>query len=162
MIKKGFTLIEVLIVIVILGIIMGIGSVRFRDFARRQSVITAKRQILADVRSVQSDAVSGRKPEACTGTLQGHGIRITGTTGPARYELFARCSSGVASQDYMTKQAELVSDITITTPSVNPILFKPLAEGTNIPAGASATININNAGAGVSESLVIRASGEIR
>jgi len=62
--RRGFTLIEVLIVIVILGIIMAVGSVQFREFERRQAVVAAKRQVLADVRAAQADAASGRKPAA--------------------------------------------------------------------------------------------------
>lgn len=160
--KSGFTLIEILIVIVILGIIMAIGSVRFRDFSRRQATASAKRQLLADVRAAQSDASSGRKPEGCTGALLGYGFRVTGTTGPASYEIFARCSQGAGSQDFAVIQARLPDGISITIPSVNPVIFKPLSQGTNLPSASTVTVNINSSISSITESLIIRPTGEIR
>lgn len=160
--RRGFTLIEVLIVIVILGVIMAVGSVRFREFERRQAVVSAKRQLLGDVRAAQSDAVSGRKPTGCTGTLQGYGFQVTGTAGPASYRTFARCSAGAGTADLVTKSAELGESITISLPSVNPVLFKPVAEGTNMVEGTSVTINIGSSGTSTVDTLIINASGEVR
>ncbi|OGM33068.1 hypothetical protein A2803_03040 [Candidatus Woesebacteria bacterium RIFCSPHIGHO2_01_FULL_44_21] len=160
--RRGFTLIEVLIVIVILGIIMAVGSVQFREFERRQAVVAAKRQVLADVRAAQADAASGRKPAGCTGTLMGYGFEVTGTASPASYRTFARCSQGVGTADYNTKTTELTERITITLPAVNPVIFKPIAEGTNLAASSSVIINISSLGTATTESLEIRASGEIR
>lgn len=160
--KSGFTLVEILVVIVIMSIIMTLGSVQFREFSRRQVTASAKRQMLADIRSAQSDASSGRKPEGCTGSLLGYGFRVTGTTGPAAYEVFARCSQGTGPQDFTTISSRLPDGISITLPSVNPIIFKPLAQGTNLSAATTVTINITSSLASITESLVIRATGEIR
>lgn len=158
---KGFTLIEVLIVIVILGIIMGVGAVQFREFSKRQALVSAKRQLLADIRSAQADAINGRKPAACTGTLLGYGFRVVQGS-PAEYEIFARCSTGASSQDYEIIDGRLPVGISITSPAVNPVIFKPLSHGTNLAEGTWVTVDITNTDIGLTDSLVIRASGEIR
>lgn len=160
--RKAFTLIEVLIVIVILGIVMGVGSVRYRDFSRKQTVVNSKRLMQGDIRAAQSDAASGRKPSGCTGNLNGYGFAITGTAGPAEYEIFALCSVEVP-----VKQVELPAGITLTrnfpaglTPA-NTIVFKSLAQGTNLPAGQNAIITITNQGINT-DTLTVTASGEVR
>lgn len=158
--KKGFTIIEVLVVIVIIGLVMVVGSVRYREFSQRQTVVSAKRQILADIRAAQSDAASGRKPDGCTAnhTLTGYGFEVIGTANPASYRTYAVCALGGVSANYVTKQTNLPQGVTITQPPV--IIFKPLAEGTNIPSGTSRVITINT---GVnSDTVTVTSAGEIK
>ncbi len=160
--KKGFTLIEVLIVIVILGIIMGVGSAQFREFSRRQATASVKRQLLADVRAAQADAANGRKPPGCTGTLQGFYFSVTGTAGPASYEVFARCLQGVTNQDINITTVQLPQGFSFSAlPSVNPVIFRPVSQGTNLATNQEITITIVNPGIN-NETLTIKASGEIR
>ena len=155
----GFTLIEVLIVIVVLGIIFGVGSVQFRGFARRQAVVSAKRQLLADIRSSQADAVSGRKPPGCSGTLVGYGSRVTSSS-PAAYQTFAVCDSEVViKQVQIPDVAFSVNFSSPPTPS-GTLIFLPLARGTNLSAGVRMRVDITNSSS--SSSLVVEASGEIQ
>ena len=163
-IKKGFTLIEVLIVILILGIVMAIGSVNFRDFAKRQAVVSVKRQMLADIRAAQSDVVSGRKPAGCTGTLLGYSFVILSTASPASYRTSAICSTGTA----IVKDVTLPSGISLTVTYPNPVLvpantvmFKPLAQGTNIPSPRFVRIVINNTNSSNSDEVRILYTGEL-
>lgn len=160
--RSGFTLIEVLIVIVILGIMMGVGSVRFREFERRQAVVSAKRQLLSDVRAAQSDAAAGRKPPGCTGTLQAYGFEVVRMANPARYRTFARCGQGVSTADFVTKTAELPAGITLNVSGVNPVLFKSVSGGTNLTGVSSVTIEVKGSGTSTIETLTINASGEVR
>lgn len=159
MIRRGFTIIEVLVVILIMGIIMGVGSVRFRDFQRRQIVSSAKRTLLGDVRAAQSDATSGRKPEGCTGTLDGYEFEVTNTGGPstqAKYEINAICQSG----SVPIKETTLAPGITITAPSTNPVQFRTLSRGTNL--SSDETITIMSSGATNQEILGISVAGIIK
>lgn len=139
---------------------MGVGSARFRDFQKRQSVVAAKRQIMGDIRAAQSDAASGRKPGGCTGTLLGFTFEVTGTTTPAEYEVEASCTTASGNQSYLIKEVQLPTGISISLPSTNPILFKPLAQGTNLAANSSVTINIM--GVGLTETITVTAAGGVR
>lgn len=168
---KGFTIIEVLVVIVIIGLVMAVGSVRYSDFTKRQQVVTVKRQLMADIRAAQSDAASGIKPGGCNSqsyTLEGYAFRLLSSGGPstpASYETFALCKSSVATENFITKSASLPLGVTIviTTspgPLVNPVIFKPLANGTNLAGGATSTITINT---GInSDRIQIGSAGEIK
>ncbi|KKR39915.1 MAG: Pilin assembly protein [Candidatus Woesebacteria bacterium GW2011_GWB1_40_101] len=62
MTKRGYTLIELLVAITILGIIFGAGYISFRDFSRRQALTAAVRTVSGDVRLTQEMALSGKKP----------------------------------------------------------------------------------------------------
>jgi len=160
LLSQGFTILEVLVVLVILGLIMGIGSARFRDFQKRQSVVAAKRQIMGDLRAAQSDVSSGRKPSDCTGTLQGFTFEVTAVSAPAEYEVGANCTTATGSQFYLVKSAALPDGISLSLPSVNPIIFRPLSLGTNL--AANSTVSINVTGSGLTEVITVTAAGGVR
>lgn len=150
---NGFTIVEVLIVIVIIGMIMVVGSVRFREFSQRQAVVNAKRMILSDLRAAQSDATSGRKPDTCTDTLTGYSFdRINSTT----YEIYALCGS----PSVLIKRATVPGGITFTM-TIEPLIFRSVSQGTNLTTGQVSTITIVNSGVN-SDTIEIRPSGEIR
>lgn len=151
---RGFTIIELLVVIVIIGLIVVIGAGRYREFSQRQVVVSAKRQIMADIRSAQSDAASGRKPADCTGTLTGYAFSVTP---PSTYRVYAVCAGG----NVTIKNGTAPAGITLSAPSVNPVIFYPVAQGNNLGATQEVTITINNSGVNQS-SVVVRGSGEIR
>lgn len=161
MIKKGFSIVEVLVVIGIMGLIMTVGTVGYRDFSRRQAVGIAKRQMVADLREAQSDASSGRKPSACSGSLIGYGFEVTAGN-PANYRVFARCETLGVQTDHVVRTATLPSEVTITIPATNPVLFKSLEQGTNLASGTSVTISISASNAANMSTLVISSSGEIK
>jgi prepilin-type N-terminal cleavage/methylation domain-containing protein len=163
--STGFTIVEVLVVISIMGLIMGVGAVRLRDFQRKQELVSAKRLLLTDVRSAQSDAASGRKPADCSSneTLLGYGFRVQNTSTLSSYQIFARCETGAGThKDIPVKDVTLPDAISITAPPPlsNPVLFKPVQEGTNF--SGSISITISRDGLTNTESLYISASGEIR
>lgn len=166
--KSGFSIVEILVVIVIIGVIMAVGSVGFRDFSKRQIVVNVKRQILSDIRAAQSDATSGRKPAGCgeNHTLAGYAFEVTGTSNPPSYRTFAICTIGSVVQTFTTKQINLTRDVTLTVnfssqPSPpNVLVFKPLAQGTNLPSGSRLEIGITSA---INNELIrVDASGTIR
>lgn len=160
--SKGFTLIEILIVIVIMGMFLTIGVARYRDFARRQEVAIAKRDIIADMREAQKNSISGNKPQGCTGNLVGYAFEVT-SSNPATYTITVLCTNlaGGADLEFPVKEANLASTISITTPSTNPIIFRPFTLGTNIPSPNVETIDISSAGAENIRQVSVRYSGEI-
>ena len=155
---SAYTFIEILVALTIVGLIFGIGYVSFRDFSRRQALSGAARSIIGDLRLAQGQAISGRKPEDifCNSpnTLNGYNFRVVSAQ---NYVLEAACSGG----NVETKNVIILSDISMAAPSPNPILFKSVAQGTNI-SGASTSINLTQFGTGNVRTITISAVGEIK
>lgn len=59
---RGFTVIELLIVVVLLGIVLGIGAEGFRSFARGKSVHRAAEAVAAEVELARLYALQRREP----------------------------------------------------------------------------------------------------
>ncbi len=142
--KKGYTLLEVLISLSIISIIFVVGYAGFREFARRQALQAAARDVRGDLRLAQEQAFAGKKPSGCN-TLSGFSFEIVDTLS---YEVGAVCDNG----SYLVREKELPEGIVFEPiPSPNPVLFKVLGLGTNIAADGSvdfillqeATSNIN-------------------
>lgn len=156
---KGYTLIEILVSITIIGLIFGFGFVSFREFSRRQALSGTAKNLMGQMRLIQEEAISGKKPDdpVCNAPerLDGYSFRVVDS---ANYVFAAVCSGGVV----VTKSITLPADISIATPSVNPILFKSLGKGTNIPASTSVTLELSQSGTGYETSIVISFSGDIK
>lgn len=155
---KGYTLIEVLVSLTIIGLIFSYGFVNFRDFARRQAVESAKRRLIAELRLTQELAFSGQKPENtnCTSpnTLDGYYFEILSST---RYKVAALCSGG----EVDLKEVDLTGGIFLSIPSPNPILFKILGHGTNISSG-EISITLSQSGTTNTQTVTISTTGEIK
>ena len=154
----GYTFIEVLVGITIVTLIFSFGYVGFRDFARRQAITSAVRNLKGELRLAQEQSLAGKKPDdiSCDSpnTLQGYYFRVTS---PTTYEIEALCTGGVVD----VKEAEISSTLSLSTPTPNPILFKVLGQGTNIASG-DATITITLTASGESQDITISETGEIQ
>lgn len=88
---SGFTLVELVIVVVIMMLVFGAGMANMRGFQRRRVLDSATSRIVSHLRLAQQLAMSGAKPSSCTGTLEGVlFVRLDGT----RYNIVARCRNG--------------------------------------------------------------------
>jgi prepilin-type N-terminal cleavage/methylation domain-containing protein len=158
--KNGYTLIEILITLTIIGLIFGFGYVSFREFSRRQALTSAARSIKGDLRLAQELALSGNKPTMeinCNSpyVLNGYYFRRNSAT---NYTIEPSCSGGAVTTP--TKSVNMPVDIVITSLSVNPILFKILGEGNNITD--SATITLTQTSTGKTGTITITSGGEIK
>jgi prepilin-type N-terminal cleavage/methylation domain-containing protein len=156
--KNGYTLIEILVALTIVGLIFGIGYVSFRDFARRQAVAGLARSVVGDLRLAQEQSLSGKKPSDIfcdsPNTLNGYNFRVVSSQ---NYVLEANCSGG----NVQTKSVTLPSDLFISTPNPNPITFKILGEGTNL-GSADATMTVSQTGTTHTRAISVSQSGEIK
>lgn len=159
--EAGYTLIEILVAITIASLLFGIGYVSFREFSRRQALAATSRSLKGDLRLTQELALSGKKPTSGCNTLDGYNFRVSA---PSSYTIGAVCGVNNCSNNsnFCLKTVTLASGVTINTPSVNPILFKVLAQGTNIGAGSSTTITLTQGGTGSVVNVMVSASGEIK
>jgi prepilin-type N-terminal cleavage/methylation domain-containing protein len=154
--KQGYTLVELLIVIVIIGILFSVGYVNFQDYSRQQTLLAAVRSVVVDLHTAQEFAISGNKPTTCVTLLDGYKFNVTsGTT----YELDAYCTPN---SNISVKQVTVPSGITISNPNPNPILFKALAQGTNIASGATASIVITQTLTGKTRTITIGPNGNVQ
>jgi prepilin-type N-terminal cleavage/methylation domain-containing protein len=155
--KKGYTLIEILITLTIIGLIFGFGYVSFREFSQRQALTGIARSIKGDLRLAQELALAGKKPTGANcntpNILNGYYFRRNSNT---NYTIEANCSGGIM----QVKSVNMPADITLTSLSLNPLLFKILGEGTNITG--SATVTLTQVSTGKTRIITVTQGGEIK
>jgi len=154
--RQGFTLIEVLISLTIIGLLFGFGFVSFRDYSRRQQLVSVARTIKGELRLVQSKASAGEKPASCNGanTLSSYSFQIINSIS---YKVAANCLAG--NVDIKT---ENLPDGISMSPASGTISFKVLGQGTNITAGGSFVITFTQAGTNNTSLVTVTAGGEIK
>jgi prepilin-type N-terminal cleavage/methylation domain-containing protein len=154
--SKGYTLLEVLIAIVIMGMVFTIGAVTYRDFTRRQQVTAASRQIQTDIRLAQTRALSGEKPVGCLGTLSGY--RFTPNSPiVTQYSIEAICSG--TPLPIIVQTIPIPAGITVAP--FSSFMFKPLGQGTNLATGTTRQIRISATGTTYTKTIIVSASGDI-
>lgn len=154
--SSGYTFIEIMVVLSITGLIFALGFASFRDFARRQLVLSTTREIKGDLRLAQEESISGKKPDTCLGSLDGYKFLVTPSQ--QKYEIFAACTGG----DVLVKTKSFPEEVNIGAPLVNPIIFKPIGVGTNIPSGETEVIDVSVSGSTFTLQVSIGSSGDIQ
>ncbi len=156
---KGYTLIEILVALSIIGILFGFGYISFRDFSRRQALAGAAKSLQGDLRLTQEQALAGQKPDDpfCNSPnlLDSYGLEVISSS---EYKIEIFCTGG----SFETKDVLMPSDITISTPSVNPIKFKAIGQGTNIPANSSVDVILTQKGTNSQVTVTIGSGGQIQ
>lgn len=95
---RGFTLIELMIVVFFLSALSTLSIPTFAGFSRRQTVKLAVDQLRGDVRNVQISSLSGKKEPGTTGALGVWGIRFTPNS--RTYTLFSCPANADTVNDY--------------------------------------------------------------
>jgi prepilin-type N-terminal cleavage/methylation domain-containing protein len=159
--SKGFTIVELVISIMIMGIIFSLGFANYRDFQRRQQLESAVRLVKGDLHYAQQLAIAGRKPADPAGnpcettTLVGY---VFDRTSNSTYQILARCEGG----DVMVKgPVSLPVNIQIGGfGGGNEVLFRVLARG--VARTGTTTISFTFPDSGVvARQITISTSGEI-
>jgi prepilin-type N-terminal cleavage/methylation domain-containing protein len=152
----GYTLIEILVGMSIVGLIFSFGYVSYRDFARRQSLLGAARRLRADLSLAQEEALSGKKPDglACSGAgaLNGYDFFADSTTS---YLIQANCSGGLMDQKTVTITEEVTMDAV-----PNRFTFKVIGKGTSLTVDA--VITLTQAATGDIQQISVSPEGEIK
>lgn len=139
---KGFTLVELLVSLSILGVLLSLGVANYRDYARRQGVLSAAKLVEADLRLAQEMANSGEKPSAGCGTLDGYRFSIN--PGGTTYDILADCTSPdvvIKNDVALPANISMAAVVNPGSASINTFVFKILGHGTNLVAGT--TVNIS-------------------
>ena len=94
--SKGFTLIELIVVIGIMSILTWQGLVNYGDFIKKQVVQEEGKDFVSILRKAQSDANTGYKPSTTCGASDSLvGYRVVGAVLTNTYTVSAVCSNGV-------------------------------------------------------------------
>ncbi len=153
---KGYTLVEVLLSLTLVGLLFGLDYATFRDFSRRQQLAGVARAIKGELRLVQGKASSAEKPAGCgANILSSYSFQITGSSS---YKITANCSGGV---NVDIKTVNLSGGVTML-PISGTILFKVLGQGTNITAGSNFVITLTQAGTNKTALVTVTSGGEIK
>ncbi len=157
--KKGYTLIEVLISLTILGIFFGFGYANFRDYSRRKALEGVVEGVKSELRFTQSKAIAGEKPDNpnCQGIniLDSYSFVIVDTN---TYSIRANCSGGVVS----IKDSEVLDEGVSMSSTLATISFKVLGKGTNIPEGETVVITFTQSKTNDTRTLTVTSGGEIK
>ena len=62
--KQAFALTELIVVVVIMGIVLGIGTLNFNSWQRKAAIERQTRELLADFNTARSEAMFRKKPHA--------------------------------------------------------------------------------------------------
>jgi prepilin-type N-terminal cleavage/methylation domain-containing protein len=156
----GYTLIELLLVMTIIALLFLTGIASYREFSRRQELVSAVRKVQGDIRQAQELAIASKKPAGCS-VLDGYYFVVVPS---GSYEIRWVCGASTG----VEKTIPMPAGITISglspnlTPS-NSILFKTLGQGTNIPSAAGSTsITLTQTVYGKTAVITVTAAGEIR
>jgi prepilin-type N-terminal cleavage/methylation domain-containing protein len=152
-IKSGYTLIEILVAMTIIGLLFSFGYANFRDFSRRQVVKDTAKEIQGDLRLAQGNAMTGQKPEGCNATLDSYSFNVKSSS---RYTIEANC----AATPPIVKDVNLPSGVTIS-PLPALLKFKVLSQGTNLGT-ANWTLTLTQAGTNYTATVTVTEGGEIK
>ncbi len=162
--KSGYTLVELLVVVSIMGILMTAGISSYRKFSQKQILATAVRELKSNLRLASTNASVGYKGERCPCGLGGDGAcgtvddpTISGwgaTFAADQYSVYGKCTTGAAFASKVTKLPESVA----INPLPPTILFKVLQQGTD----RAGDVVISLKGFGETPSVTVTTGGEIR
>ena len=156
---RGFTLIEMIIVLAIIGLIIAIGVPAYQNYNRGRMLDQAKERLKQDLLLARSRAQSGEKVSGCsTDRLEGYYIQFTGNS----YTIFGRC--GVLDFSSTTVNLSTYGNITLdTTPAVIDFRFKPLNLGVDgLETYSQLIIRLQNPTTGLFRLIIIDRSGDIQ
>lgn len=114
---RGFTLVELLVVIAVLGLLLTGTYVSFRSYNQSQSMQTSVADVQQALNTAKSRSLSQVKPSACgTDVLEGYQVSITQ---PSTFRLEVVCGGTV----YMLETKKLATSITFASNTATSVRF---------------------------------------
>lgn len=155
--QNGFTIIEIIVVVVITMILLGLGVAGYSNFNQTQKLKQTAEDIKSALRDAQNRALSGEKNSTVCGaapsSLPLNHWRFSITSNNA-YTISGSCEgSTFGLKSYITP-----TNITMS-PSSGNIDFKPLGQG--VTQGSLTTITLTSAVTNKSIDITISTNGDI-
>ncbi|HKZ35770.1 MAG TPA: prepilin-type N-terminal cleavage/methylation domain-containing protein [Patescibacteria group bacterium] len=148
---KGFTFIELMVVVAIGAILTAGGLAAYRGIGEKEGLKQSGLGLESNLKLVQRKALSGEKPEGCSGTLES--FQVTAGGDDQTYLVQARCSD--FSPDAISYQLDKGIKF---QPLISQIDFEVLRQGVT---GAQTIILTTTAG-NFSYQVVVETGGVIR
>lgn len=161
--SAGFTLIELIVVVVIIITLTGLGIAGYNSFNQRQTLRQAAEEVKSNLRDAQNRALSGEKDcTICRGADLTCGTNddpvlnywLFSITGATTYTISGSCGALA----FGSKSFTLATGLSFSPATLN-IYFKTLAHG--ITNQGTVTITITQASTGNTINITITPSGEI-
>lgn len=149
--QKGYTLIELLIVVTITGILITVGAGAYSRAQRRQTVKAATDTLLTAFQRAQKMSVIGDKD--CSGTLTGYQVGFS--SGGNTLTTTAICSGGSG-----TPNIENLGQVSFVNTST--FIFRPLGQGVYINGADTGNADFEVEGSDATYRISIHKSGTIR
>lgn len=154
--KRGFTLVELLVSISIAAILFTIGYASFTKFNRRQILDQAAAELKSNLRMAQQKASSGEKSADCAAPLEGWFASFTTNS----YSIYGLCGAYKFGEKTVDLQKR---KLTFPSPLTNPIQFKPLSLGVAFGLNANyPSVSLTLAGYSLTKTVVVTSVGEIK
>ena len=131
-VQKGFTLIEISIVVSIMAALTTMGVASFVSYSRSQSLQTAALDFSTTLNLAKSRSFSQVKPQQCVSqALEGYRVQIL--AGNDGYELQAICAGNV----YKVKEGTFPQNITVSPDgTTSTSFFFPIISGGVVGSGS--------------------------
>lgn len=168
---RGFTLIELMIVMMVTVLTFSIGYANYRSFAYRKDLERAATQVRSELKIAKELALSGNKPShvRCDSPERLYGYEFR-TIGQYQYRIFAECTGGDV-QIGGTEELEVAKvrmnllsrDVNCTgsTSNQNSIMFEILGRGIDQPDDTCIEVVLTHEVTGDTYTITIQSSGSI-
>ncbi len=159
--KKGFTLVELVVVLAVTGILATIMLANYNDFGARQEVGNAAEELKSNLRKYQTFAISGQKNPTnladglgCnddTRMLDNYSVVIDDTATPISYRAVLNClddsTPPLPILGVELPEVDLPEGFTVVTSCANVsdliIRFNPINEGVELLCGTVSQTNVH-------------------
>ena len=131
--QRGFTLLELLVVIGIIGVLFGMATISLLQTQHRASVSSAVDQLISDLHTQQTKAMIGTKDT--TGNANSYGVHISASS----YVLFQGTTDPQDATDFTVSPESIVLSTTAPSSSID------FAHGSGEIGGGPYTITVKNA-----------------
>lgn len=147
--SKGFTLLELIIVISLLAILLAGGVASFISYNRAQSLNTAALDVMTMLNKAKSRAQSQVKPSDCANqSLAGYKVTISvlSSRGAYPYVLYAVCVQSNVLTDFFIESKTLPENINFNGTTKTSFLFQVISGGISGGAAGEGTVVVNGYG----------------
>lgn len=164
--QKGFTLIELMVVVVILTILSGVAIPSFATYNKNQSLKQAQENLKSDLRSIQNKALTGTGSDTVISGVVVRYWAVSYTAGASQYSVYLTSDANCDTTTGTTLQQtfSLPANITFDSATTSRCLLISFLDGSIIPSSGSDTyynIDLKYSGVTATKRITVNKSGLI-